>query len=63
MKELHRKRGESKDKIVQRRMDELLGRDDALRWEIGPTPVPDAPNLSMPIPPQALQPPTNLVSC
>jgi hypothetical protein len=60
LKELHRKRGESKAEIVQRRMDELLGRDDALRWEIKPRPTPDASNYSTPIPSQALVPPANL---
>jgi hypothetical protein len=59
LKELHRKRGESKDKIVQRRMDELLGRDDALRWEIAPRASADT-NFSKPIPSQALVPPANL---
>lgn len=65
LRELHRKRGERKDEIVQRRMDELLGRDDALRWEIAPSPAIDTPNYtpnySTPVlPPQALAPRMNL---
>ena len=34
LKKLHQQRGENRDKIVQRRIDELLGRSDALQWEI-----------------------------
>lgn len=32
LKRLHDERGENKDKIIQRRIDELLGKEDALRW-------------------------------
>lgn len=39
LKKLHQQRGENKEKIVRRRIDELLGRADALQWEIqSPTP-------------------------
>ena len=58
--QLHRKRGENKDKIVQRRMDELLGREDALRWEITPGPSADAPNYTTPVPAHGLTPPAHL---
>ena len=41
LKKLHQHRDEIRDKIVQRRIDELLGRSDALAWEVdrkGPQP-------------------------
>lgn len=36
LKTLHRKRLENKDKIVERRIDELLGNPDSLQWNVNP---------------------------
>jgi hypothetical protein len=46
LKKLHQERGLNRDKIVQRRIDELLGKTDALQWNAGPprqTVYPDIP--------------------
>jgi hypothetical protein len=33
LKQVHQQRGENKDRIVQRRVDQLLGKADALQWK------------------------------
>ncbi len=51
LKSVHQQRGDNRDKIVQRRIDELLGKPDSLRWEISPQPtaVPGPSDLSIPM--------------
>jgi len=49
LKQLHQQRGQNKDRIVQRRIDELLGKTDVTQW--------NAPNLQSNSPPR----PANLL--
>jgi hypothetical protein len=48
LKALHDKRGENKNNIVERRIDELLGKADPLRWNVSP--VLPTPQISQPAP-------------
>ncbi|WP_144058913.1 hypothetical protein [Rhodopirellula sp. SWK7] len=52
VKEVHQKRGENQSQIVQRRMDQLLGRSDPLDWNYRPPAV---------VTPPATQPPSAAV--
>ncbi|CAD78712.1 MAG TPA: hypothetical protein DDX19_22275 [Rhodopirellula baltica] len=43
LKEIHQQRAENQDKIIQRRIDQLLGRSDPLDWNYTPPNTPFAP--------------------
>jgi len=51
LKATHKQRTDNRDKIVQRRIDQLLGQPDPWQWNVGPTPAPQyAPGIAPPSP-------------